>query len=126
MSYQKYTFSYSCEEYIHIQNKDWFNTIRYLVICVELFAFVHIVNACIYKCVRSCPTKTYYTLTNGKINSDQLYLSLHSESEHPKPKRTKLEKFLMVLLDQEQEKMVVLLKLLELNYKSMSLRNHWV
>ena len=42
------------------------------MICVELFAFVHIVN----KGVRSCPTKTYYTLTNGNINSNQLYLSL--------------------------------------------------
>ena len=32
----------------------------------------------VYKGVRSCPTKTYYTLTNGKINSNQLYLSLDS------------------------------------------------
>ena len=30
----------------------------------------------VYKGVRSCPTKTYYTLTNGSINSNQLYLSL--------------------------------------------------
>ena len=28
------------------------------------------------KGVRSCPTKTYYILTNGKINLNQLYLSL--------------------------------------------------
>ena len=30
----------------------------------------------VYKGVRSCPTKTYYILTNGKINLNQLYLSL--------------------------------------------------
>ena len=34
--------------------------------------------------------------------------------------------FLMALLDQEQEKMVVLQKLLELNYKNMTLKNHSV
>ena len=39
----------------------------------ELFAFVQ--SMCVYKGVRSCPTKTYYMLTNGK-NSNQLYLSL--------------------------------------------------
>ena len=30
----------------------------------------------LYKGVRSCPIKTYYILTNGKINLNQLYLSL--------------------------------------------------
>ena len=31
----------------------------------------------VYKGVRSCPTKTYYTPTHGKINQNQLYLSLY-------------------------------------------------
>ena len=46
--------------------------------------------------------------------------------EDPQPKRTKLEKFLMLLLDQEQEKMLVLQKLPEQNYRNMNLRNHLV
>ena len=29
-----------------------------------------------YKGFRSCPTETYYTLTTGKINLSQFYLSL--------------------------------------------------
>ena len=68
---------YFCEEYMY-RTKTGFsvvNTIKYLVICVEPFAVVYI--SCMYKGVRLCPTKTYYTLTNGKINSNQLYLSLH-------------------------------------------------
>ena len=43
---------------------------------VDTFPFVHVSCLHVYKGVRSCPTKTYYTLTNGKINSNQLYLLL--------------------------------------------------
>ena len=45
--------------------------------------------------------------------------------EHPQLKCSQ-KKFLMVLLDQEQKKMVVLQKLLKQSYKDMSLRNHLV
>ena len=34
----------------------------------------------VYKGVRSCPTNTYHILSNGKINSNQLYLSLHLDT----------------------------------------------
>ena len=49
-----------------------------------MFAYMHSLETCnlhTYICssVRSCPTKTYYILTHGKINSNQLYLSLISK-----------------------------------------------
>ena len=56
-----------CEEYIYRTNVDS------LICSLETWA-LHIMH--VYKGVRSCPTKTYYTLTNGKINLNQLYLSL--------------------------------------------------
>ena len=37
----------------------------------------------VYRGVRSCLTKTYYTLTNGKVISNQLYLSLIFSSQPP-------------------------------------------
>ena len=47
--------------------------VKSTVTYTELDLIMHV-----YKAVRSCPTETYYTLTNGKINSNQLYLSLYS------------------------------------------------
>ena len=58
--------------------------------------------------------------------SESTTRSCAEQLEEPQPKRTKLEKFLMVLLDQEQEKMVLLQRLLKQNYKSTNLRNQLV
>ena len=57
--------------YVLYVEKNWF---------ILSFSDVYPLRNCthtMYKGVRSCPTKTYYTLTHGKINSHQLYLSLH-------------------------------------------------
>ena len=58
--------------------------------------------------------------------SESTTRSCAEQLEEPQPKRTKLEKFLMVLLDQGQEKMVLLQRLLKQNYKSTNLRNQLV
>ena len=55
--------------------------------------------------------------------------TIHSEQlEHPglSPNVPSWKNFLIVLSDQEQEKMVVLQELLRQNYKSMNLRSHLV
>ena len=43
------------------------------IIAINALSICHIS----YKGVRSCPTKTCYTLTNGKINSNQFLCSIN-------------------------------------------------
>ena len=58
--------------------------------------------------------------------SESTTRSCAEQLEEPQSKRTKLEKFLMVFLDQGQEKMVLLQRLLKQNYKSTNLRNQLI
>ena len=71
---------YFCEECIGRRNTDdlvWLIAMCALMHSLETLTTNTHSQCMLYKGVRSCPTKTYYTLIHCKINSNQLYLSLY-------------------------------------------------